>query len=336
MKKKIIIITSVIIILILVICGAYMIDKNRMANNKPVIFSTWGYSYVPPINLPEKEIKSAILDYMVERGDNEKHYPNEKTFASMRVYLIEEKESFKLFNIYAWVLEEKYYLENNEIKQEGGSSIPYKFVIENIDGKYVVTDSRMPRDGSYYVDDMKNIFPSSVRNDMNEIQTDGTIDELITDIQEQKEVYFGETLYKKILDEELVLLSDDGMEFKLSEDMVTIDKEATYEHEGRGDGFHWKEYTYEDIFVKALIADDNSTNIILISTASNKYKTSRDIKVGDSLQKLKEKYPEDLTKANSDKVCYVYEPQGVGFKRIYFYIENDIIVKINLEDSIDG
>ena len=62
LKKKIIIITSVIIILILVICGAYMIDKNRMANNKPVIFSTWGYSYVPPINLPEKEIISAFTE----------------------------------------------------------------------------------------------------------------------------------------------------------------------------------------------------------------------------------------------------------------------------------
>ena len=68
----------------------------------------------------------------------------------------------------------------------------------------------------------------------------------------------------------------------------------------------------------------------------DEYKTPRDIKVWDSLQILKEKYPEDLTKANSDKVCYVYEPQGVGFKRIYFYIENDIITKINLEDGIDG
>lgn len=48
MKKKIIIIVSIIIVLALAVGGAYLIDKNRMANNKPVIFSTWGYDYAPP------------------------------------------------------------------------------------------------------------------------------------------------------------------------------------------------------------------------------------------------------------------------------------------------
>lgn len=48
MKKKIIIIVSIIVILMLAVGGAYLIDKNRMNNNKPVIFSTWGYQYAPP------------------------------------------------------------------------------------------------------------------------------------------------------------------------------------------------------------------------------------------------------------------------------------------------
>ena len=41
MKKKIIIIVSIIVVLVLAVGGAYLIDKNRMDNNKPVIFSTW-------------------------------------------------------------------------------------------------------------------------------------------------------------------------------------------------------------------------------------------------------------------------------------------------------
>lgn len=64
------------IALFMVMCG---IDINRMRNNKSVIFSTWGYSYVPPIELKEEEIKLAITDYLIQKGDSEqKHNDNEK------------------------------------------------------------------------------------------------------------------------------------------------------------------------------------------------------------------------------------------------------------------
>ena len=191
MKKKIGIVILIICLLGIILFGMYLIDRNRMKNNKPVIFSNWGYSYVPPINLPQEEIETAIMNYIIEKGDNEKHNENAKAFASMRVYLTHEKEKDKYYDIYAWVLEEKYYLENNEIKQDGGSSIPYKFIVENIDGKFTVTDLVIPRDGSYYADDMKSIFPNSVREDMEDIHTDGTIEELNEDIQEQVEEYFN-------------------------------------------------------------------------------------------------------------------------------------------------
>lgn len=190
-KKIFIIAISVILMFIVMLMVMYGIDINRMRNNKPVLFSTWGYSYVPPIDLKEEEIELAIMDYLIEKGDSEpKHHENEKTFASMRVYLIEEKERDKHYNIYAWVLKEKHYLENDEIKQDSGSSIPHKFVVKNVDGKFTVTDSRIPRDGSYYSVDMKNIFPNSVRDDMNDVHIDGTIERLQLDIEQQTKLYF--------------------------------------------------------------------------------------------------------------------------------------------------
>ena len=190
--KKIFKITlSIILIFIASFIIMYGIDINRMRNNKPVLFSTWGYSYAPPIDIKEKEIELAITNYLIEQGDNEsKHNDNEKTFVSMQIYLIEEKEKNKHYNIYAWVLEEKYYLENSKIKQSSSSSIPYKFVVESIDGKFIVTDSRIPRDGSYYSVDMKNIFPRSVRNDMDEVHNDGTIERLQLEINQQTKLYF--------------------------------------------------------------------------------------------------------------------------------------------------
>lgn len=190
--KKIFMITLlVILIIIAMFITMFSIDINRMKNNKPVVFSTWGYSYVPPIDLKEEEIELAIMNYIIEKGDSEpKHHEDEKTFASMRVYLIEEKERDKHYNIYAWVLDGKYYLENDKIKQDSGSSIPYKFVVKNVDGNFTVTDSRIPRDGSYYSVDMKNIFPSSVRNDMEDVHNDGTIERLKLDIEQQTKLYF--------------------------------------------------------------------------------------------------------------------------------------------------
>ena len=83
------------------------------------------------------------------------HHDGEKTFACIRTFLLEEREAKKLYYVYAWVVEGRYYLEDEEIKQDSGSSIPFVFVVEKIDEEYVVTDSRIPRDGSYYEKDME-------------------------------------------------------------------------------------------------------------------------------------------------------------------------------------
>lgn len=189
--KKFKIIIGTIILFIFTLVTLFCIDINRMRNNKPVLFSTWGYCYAPPIDLHREEINYAILNYIVKKGDAEtKHHDNEKTFASIKVYLIEEKEKDKLYNVYAWVLQEKYYLENNEIIKDSGFSIPHKFVVEYINNEYIVTDERIPRDGSYYENDIKNIFPKSIIEYFDEVYTDGTIDTLSLDIEHQAKLYF--------------------------------------------------------------------------------------------------------------------------------------------------
>ena len=181
---------GIMIILITIIGLMFFVDVNRMNNNEPVVFSTWGFKYAPLVDFHEEKIISEVENYLLEKSDNEpKHHENEKSFVSIRTYLIEEKNKHKLYNVYSWVLEEKYYLENNEIKQDSSSSIPYMFVVEQTNYKYKVTDSRIPRD-KVYTEDMKNIFPRSVRNDMDEIYNDGTIERLKMDIEKQLNLYF--------------------------------------------------------------------------------------------------------------------------------------------------
>lgn len=184
-------IIGIIIMLIVLLILMFFIDVRRISQNKPVIFSTWGYDYAPAIDLHEDEINIAIKKYLVEKGDSEsKYHDSEKTFVSMRVYLLEEEKREKLYYIYAWVMDGKYYLEDNQLKQDSGSSMPYKFKVEKVDDIYVVTDSRTPRDGSYYEEDMKNIFPRKVKSDMDECHMDGTIERLELDIEEQVRLYF--------------------------------------------------------------------------------------------------------------------------------------------------
>ena len=110
-----------VMVVIMLLATLFAVDINRMRNNKPVLFSTWGFSYAPPIDLKEEEIQLAIKDYLVTHGDNEeKHQDGVKTFVAFRVYLLEELEKDALYNVYAWVLEEQCYLDGENIKSYGG------------------------------------------------------------------------------------------------------------------------------------------------------------------------------------------------------------------------
>ena len=190
-NRKFKIFLTFICLFLLVFVTLFIIDVRRMNQNKPVFFSTWGYDYTPTIKINESDIYLAINNYLVKMGDSEeKHHDGEKTFVSMRVYLLEEKERDLLYYVSSWVLGGTYYLENDMLKKDSGYSMPYKFKVEKVNGEFIVTDSRYPRDGNYYVEDMKNMFSKYVRNDMEEIHIDGTIDMLEMEVSEKAKLYF--------------------------------------------------------------------------------------------------------------------------------------------------
>lgn len=180
-----------LITIFLILVLMFVIDVRRMNKNEEVVFSTWGFKYLPAINLNDEEVEIAVKNFLVDKGDKEsKKYEDSKTFVSMRVFLLEEIEKDKKYNLYAWVLEGKYYLEDDEIKQDSGFSIPHKFVVEKIDGVFKVTDYKIPRDGSYYVKDIKDIFPRNVEKSILGVHNDGTVNRLQIDIDEQTKLYF--------------------------------------------------------------------------------------------------------------------------------------------------
>ena len=95
-----------ILLLVIIVATMFALGMNRIRNNKQVIFSTWGYSYAPVIDLHEEKIEIAIKEYLTNKSDNEpKHHESEKGFISFKTYLLEEKDRNKKYNIYAWVVE---------------------------------------------------------------------------------------------------------------------------------------------------------------------------------------------------------------------------------------
>lgn len=191
-KRIFTVIVLVIVFLIMCFIAMFLVDVHRMRENRQVVFSTWGFEYAPALEMPEAKIEQSIIKYLQTMADSELlHFENTKSFVSMRIYLLEEVKRDAKYNVYAWVLEESYYMEEGKIKKDSASSVPYKFVVENIEGVFTVTDSRTPRDGSYYAEDMKNIFPSSVISDMEDISHDGTITRLSEDITHQVNLYFN-------------------------------------------------------------------------------------------------------------------------------------------------
>ena len=74
MKKKICIGILIICLLGIIVFGMYVTDRIRMKNNKPVIFSTWGYQYVPPISkdeIPQEEISKDVVIIKDNKIQNE-------------------------------------------------------------------------------------------------------------------------------------------------------------------------------------------------------------------------------------------------------------------------
>ncbi len=188
-KKRIILsLLSIIIIILLILSTLFIIDINRMKNNKPVLFSTWGYEYAPPLNLDSISLENTIKEYLIKESESNTHHNNEKSFVALKTYLIKETEHN--YYVYSWVLEEKYYIENNEIKNDSASSIPHKFELVKDNNEYILIDDTIPRDGGYYEQDMKNLFPLSIRKEMEKSHYDGTIEKLSSEIDYQVKLYF--------------------------------------------------------------------------------------------------------------------------------------------------
>lgn len=61
--------------------------------------------------------------------------------------------------IYLWALIEEYYKEGAEVEQGSVMSVPIVLKVDRSEGTFKVISHTLPRDGSFYADDVKEMFP---------------------------------------------------------------------------------------------------------------------------------------------------------------------------------
>ena len=193
--SKIKIILLVIVSVVMILGGMFAIDVHQMRNNKPVVFSTWGFDYFPPEDMHELELEKAIKDFIYEKQQvqiERRQLVNAKGFVELNTFLIEENNDQSEYTVSCWVLERTYSEKDGEISEETGSSIAHEFVISRSpDDVYKVESYQIPKDGDRYEDSLKEIFTTSVRRQIKDFDMSNGIKKLIFRMEEAKDNYYG-------------------------------------------------------------------------------------------------------------------------------------------------
>lgn len=316
MRKKIVIIIGIILVIMLAIGGMYAIDRNRMKNNKSVIFSTWGYKYVPIEDLDESKINDAISDYIASQNEEKpQKHQYQKCFVAIKNYLIQE-ESNEII-VYSWVLYENYYKQDGKIQQGGGSSAsaPYKFRLTKNENVYEVIQHQMPRDGAYYAEDIKEIFPEEVVKAVSSRSSDGTMEELNANIEKQVNYYFNKdynSFIGTVLEETttyMIVEPNEDEEERKSSDKIRINYGEDHIDYLYGIGRKVL-ISYTGYIMETYPAQIN-TNIISIYGYSD---FEILVEKSDNIQKTRVLNNKDLYIDNSDYNLYYYGLSSVNVK----------------------
>jgi hypothetical protein len=78
-----------------------------------------------------------------------------KIFSAHEILVTNEEKG----EIYLWALIEEYYKEGTEVEQGSGMSVPMVLKVDHSGDSLKVISHTLPRDGSYYADDVKDMFP---------------------------------------------------------------------------------------------------------------------------------------------------------------------------------
>lgn len=126
MKKKIFLTIAIILTLLIIVGIMYAIDIYRIKNNEPVIFSNWGYTYVPPKQIQED--KSKVNEQQV----SEETYPAQINTDSI---LTEGYFDFEIIVKKSDNIEKKKILNNQDLYNNNSDYNLYYYGLDEVNVK---------------------------------------------------------------------------------------------------------------------------------------------------------------------------------------------------------
>lgn len=222
MKDKTKIIILIIFALLLIVGFIYFL--NIFKTNTDLSTHDDGPIFYGAIR-SDKEI--GIKSYLLsQKYFSPKTRENSHSFCDIRNLGDEKKwETYLGFPSYEWVHCSEYVLNNNEIVEISGISVPVKigypeYGVSNFDLSLFTYE--VPRDGSYYKEDIERIFPKEIQSNIIKMQKNN---ELINSVKEEatkwftfKQNTFDETKYQDPENNEIAIvsISENGEEITLN------------------------------------------------------------------------------------------------------------------------
>ena len=142
MKEAWKVIVTVIIVILIILGMLYVIDTSRMNQNKPVLFSTWGREYAPPV----KE------SYENKDSDKKEEYSEEKAIDEGWLVITNDKKIYNKGNL-------DRFIKNTNINAENRKEDSIKIVQYTREGDPIITEL------SYKIKDETYLFKGEQVNE---------------------------------------------------------------------------------------------------------------------------------------------------------------------------
>ncbi len=151
MKKAILLLVLLIVILISIMIFYYLA-------NERIVFG-------------KDELYDKVEEYLVSLEEphyftDTKNAESDTNISDFKVFTDIERLGIRKKGdetyVYVWALIESYYVQDGNLIHNGGSSMPYRFIIKD----NAVVTYQIPKDGSYYQTSINEIFPIDIRMKM--------------------------------------------------------------------------------------------------------------------------------------------------------------------------